>query len=223
MAEKKKKCRGKGSSYERLICKRLSMWFSNGEEDDLFWRTGGSGGRAKTRSKNNLRTINQYGDVAPTCKVTEPLMRVLTIEIKRGYKGSNYYDMIDARPDMAIQPYDDFLNQAITDSENAKVPFWILITKRDQREAVVAMPSKLFRHLKEIGTKLYKAPHLKMYYRRPLFMAVTTKFFNPKTEKKGTQTKKNIVGYKSTTIYIMSLEDFLKRVRPKHIMSNYIL
>ena len=38
--------KAKGSSFERAVCKRLSLWLSNGERDNLLWRSAMSGGRA---------------------------------------------------------------------------------------------------------------------------------------------------------------------------------
>jgi hypothetical protein len=35
----------KGSSFERAVCARLSMWITKGEKEDVFWRSAMSGGR----------------------------------------------------------------------------------------------------------------------------------------------------------------------------------
>ena len=52
----------KGSSFERAICKELSLWVSGGEEEDLFWRSAMSGGRATVAAKRG-RAVRQYGDI----------------------------------------------------------------------------------------------------------------------------------------------------------------
>lgn len=39
----------KGSVFEREICKALGRWWTDGERDDIFWRTAGSGARATCR------------------------------------------------------------------------------------------------------------------------------------------------------------------------------
>ena len=44
----------KGSSFERLVCKRMSMWLSKGERDDLFWRSAMSGGRATVQLRDDI-------------------------------------------------------------------------------------------------------------------------------------------------------------------------
>jgi hypothetical protein len=53
----------KGSSFERKICKELSLWVSLGERDNLFWRSAISGGRATVRHKKGLDVRNQLGDI----------------------------------------------------------------------------------------------------------------------------------------------------------------
>lgn len=49
----------KGAQFERVICKRLSLWITDGKREDVFWRSAMSGGRA-TVSKGAVR---QCGDV----------------------------------------------------------------------------------------------------------------------------------------------------------------
>jgi len=56
--------KAKGGSFERLVCKSLSLWISHGKNQDVFWRSAMSGGRA-TVSKGKVR---QCGDI---CAVAE--------------------------------------------------------------------------------------------------------------------------------------------------------
>ena len=76
---KKKKGGGhaKGSQFERTVCKDLSLWWTKGKRDDVFWRTSGSGARAKTRSKTGEKTFGQYGDVQATDPIGQPLICLL--------------------------------------------------------------------------------------------------------------------------------------------------
>ena len=43
--------KAKGSSFERLICKELSLWITGGEHQDVFWRSAMSGGRSTVAMK----------------------------------------------------------------------------------------------------------------------------------------------------------------------------
>ena len=49
----------KGSQFERSFCKTLSMWASGGADENIFWRSVGSGGRA-TRKQLSVH----LGDVS---------------------------------------------------------------------------------------------------------------------------------------------------------------
>jgi len=50
----------KGALFERLVCKQLSLYYSDGRRDDLFWRSAMSGGRA---TLNKGKAKNQAGDI----------------------------------------------------------------------------------------------------------------------------------------------------------------
>lgn len=56
--------KAKGSSFERVVCRRLSLWLSNGERDDLLWRSSMSGGRATVQFKSGKVNLTQSGDVS---------------------------------------------------------------------------------------------------------------------------------------------------------------
>ena len=48
----------KGNNYEREMSRRLSLWLSENERDDLIWRTHNSGGRFTTRMKKNNSALS---------------------------------------------------------------------------------------------------------------------------------------------------------------------
>ncbi len=132
--------KSKGSAYEREIAKKFSLWWTDGERDDVFWRTDNSGGRATTRAKSGVKTFGQRGDLQASDPIGQPLMDLCVIEIKRGYKESSIGDMLDA-PDSAKQKiFGGFVEQVITDFNKSQSLSWMLITKRDRREELVTMP-----------------------------------------------------------------------------------
>lgn len=53
----------KGSEFERSVCKKLSMWLTAGEHDDVLWRSAMSGGRATVQHKKDKRSYHQVGDI----------------------------------------------------------------------------------------------------------------------------------------------------------------
>lgn len=64
MAVRKGGGKQKGSAFERMVCKRLSLLLSNGERDDLFWRSAMSGGRATVLFNRGADVSNQAGDIS---------------------------------------------------------------------------------------------------------------------------------------------------------------
>jgi hypothetical protein len=53
----------KGAEWERHCCKRLSLWVTKGERDDIFWRTAMSGGRATFQLRRDIVNRAQAGDM----------------------------------------------------------------------------------------------------------------------------------------------------------------
>ena len=66
--------KAKGSSFERAVCKALSLWISSGEREDLFWRSAMSGGRSTVAAKGGTKLNAQCGDITSV----DPLGNVLT-------------------------------------------------------------------------------------------------------------------------------------------------
>lgn len=79
--KKKNKSKAKGSAFERTICKMLSLWISNNEHDDLFWRSAMSGGRATVRNKKGQKST-QGGDITAVHPLGNKLTDKFSIECK---------------------------------------------------------------------------------------------------------------------------------------------
>src|SRR3954464_4941724 len=54
--------KSKGSSFERWVCKELSLWITDGKRTDCFWRSAMSGGRATVAHKKGV-DVRQAGDI----------------------------------------------------------------------------------------------------------------------------------------------------------------
>ena len=67
----------KGAAFERLVCKRLSLWVSGGRQKDIFYRSSMSGGRATVLSKKG----ESWGSVAGDICSVHPLGHKLTDKI----------------------------------------------------------------------------------------------------------------------------------------------
>lgn len=151
---------GKGSSYEREICRKLSLWFTNNERDDIFWRTAGSGARATTRSKKGKKTFGSDGDIQAQDPIGQSLIDLCSIEIKRGYSSDTFANLIDKPFGAAEQGYEKFINQAISSAQNSDAVGWLIIIKRDRREAIVIIPSYFYRMLRGKGMESVSLPRV---------------------------------------------------------------
>lgn len=70
----------KGSKFEREVCRDLSLWFSGGEDPDIFWRSQASGARATKRGDKTLS--HAAGDISASKPIGNYLTRAFFIECK---------------------------------------------------------------------------------------------------------------------------------------------
>lgn len=141
----------KGGNFERLICRTLSEWWSEGLLGacltDIYWRTAGSGSRATTRKKTSQRTKGQHGDICATDPLGQPLIDLLTIETKSGYSSHSFADLIDKPAGAKKQLYETWFDKARRDSEASGAFGWLLISKRNRRETLVFMDESVAQKL----------------------------------------------------------------------------
>lgn len=72
----------KGGSFEREICKKLSLWISGGKNDSIFWRSAMSGGRATLQFKKGINNKSQICDISAIDPLGEKLLNKTIIECK---------------------------------------------------------------------------------------------------------------------------------------------
>ena len=116
--------KSKGSSFEREMAKYVSLWWTDDERDDVFWRTSNSGGRATVRSRSEQETFGQYGDLQATDPIGQPLIDFFSIEIKRGYKGATIADVLDRPTKVAMQPWEKWAGSTMLNPR--RLLSWIL-------------------------------------------------------------------------------------------------
>lgn len=130
----------KGADFERDISRTLSLWWSHGERDDIFWRTSMSGGRATVRKKSGKSTAYQAGDISFTDPIGAPLIKATVIELKRGYGRFCVLDLLDSR-NVTTAVLSAFLSQVEEELEQSGIRNFLLICKRDGRSPIVLFPS----------------------------------------------------------------------------------
>ena len=203
----------KGSSYEREICNKLSSWWVPGRTD-IFWRSAGSGARAKVRGRKGHNTVGQHGDICATDPCGDHLTRALTIEIKRGYSSSTIADVLDRSRGAAQQQIECFLQQTMESAAQAKSISWLLIVRRDRRDAIVFMPIKLMQKL-----ELTSRPSAIIKFTMEKRHLVEKKKVIKKI--KGKDVKRNSKTFRSeqckVTLGVMNFDKFLESVTPSDI------
>jgi hypothetical protein len=130
---------GKGADFERTICKQLSLWWSEGERDDIFWRSSQSGGRATIRGRRGLQTAGSYGDITALDPSGSPFLDLLTPELKRGYSDANFHKLFDMPKTSGIQVWEQWIAQAVSSWELSGSFSWAIIAKRDRGEPLILM------------------------------------------------------------------------------------
>ena len=198
----------KGAKFEREICKALSLWWSEGKRDDIFWRTPGSGARATTRRKKGKHTADSTADVMSSHEDGKPFTKVCLSEIKRGYSDKHKIVKNKKSGKLGIRKTKgglDFLT-IVDKLEKAKEPqvlewwkkveqeristgrkFSFIIFQRDQKRPCIVMNKKLYNHLSKHNGK---------FNCRNIVVN-----FNPKE--------------RIPTLYILKLDDFLNWCNPK--------
>lgn len=75
--------KSKGATYERHIAKLLSLWVTNGEREDVYWRSAMSGGRATVRNRNSDKIeVRQAGDICSVAPEGHVLTDAYYLELK---------------------------------------------------------------------------------------------------------------------------------------------
>lgn len=159
----------KGSGFERSFCKELSLWWSNGKWDDVFWRTSQSGGRATTRFKKGLRTADSYGDVMAIREEGKPLTKTTFLELKRGYTGKkgkrsirwiSTLDLIDANRNLKTEPVlISWWKEARKKCKESGRKRTFIVFRRDRKTACIVMSRKTFKFLEKKNGLLMCPPY----------------------------------------------------------------
>jgi hypothetical protein len=183
----------KGGAFEREICGILSLWWTDGERDDVFGRSDSSGGRFTARMKRGKSTANMAGDITFTDIDGEPLIKAWNIETKTGYGSKEKVKDSDGKIIKSIQSRWDILDYL--DSAQKKTVFetmWEQCARDADKTGRV--PILIFRR-----------------NLRKICVAVTCEYVRSGTRLYGPLTCRKIrFDHKEFNLYIMSVHDFLE-------------
>lgn len=140
----------KGPAWERKFCGLLSSWWTHGRDDDVFWRTAGSGGRATSRSKKGKSTKNHHGDVTHTDAVAVPFTQAFTLELKKGYNSATLSDLVDKPRTSKDCTYLQWIVKLQETAREAGSLSWMLVHHRDRREPLVFLDGVIAERLWEL-------------------------------------------------------------------------
>lgn len=200
----------KGSSFEREICRVLSEWWSGGTRDDLYWRSAASGARATVRFKKGKATANSHGDIAALDEVGAPLLKVVALELKRGYKDTHFADVFDIPAHAKQKEWERFVEQAHEAKCGSGSMSWMLITRRDHRRALAVFPQVLQKELCKAGAFPDGPPVPSAVIR----VQVRASKDSPAPP---LPTSKKQAGLHSFVLVVMRLDDFLNNVTPEQM------
>ena len=130
----------KGSQFEREICVKLSKWVTNGEREDVFWRSAMSGGRATVGHKRGKQHSTQVGDISCIHPSGHRLSEAFAIECKF-YADLNYQSLIIGKGKL-LQFWAEIRKQA---KRYEKEPF--LVAKQNRFPTVVCLTLDGMHHI----------------------------------------------------------------------------
>ena len=97
--------------------------------------------------KKGKTTYGSYGDIAAVDPIGDPLLKMFTIELKRGSSYSHPGDLLDFKTVNGAHPWVRCLMQAIKSHKESGSKSWMMICKRDHRLPIVYLEARAFKRL----------------------------------------------------------------------------
>jgi hypothetical protein len=124
--------KSKGAAYEREICRDLSLWISDGKQQDCFWRSAISGGRTTVWRKKGVGLNAQAGDISCIHPAGHMFADLYFVEVKF-YANLNFEGLITGKGHL-IQVWQQARKQA---NEAKKTP--LLIARQNRAKAIACL------------------------------------------------------------------------------------
>ncbi len=130
--------KAKGCQYERDISKTLSLWLTDGEREDVLWRSAGSGNRSTIADDHRAHAGDLMATTPEGFVLTEPtyieIKRYKDLEIKKIVKGTG----------KLFKVWNDTVEEA------KKFEKWpVLIARQNYYPALWCVPGRIFKPLVE--------------------------------------------------------------------------
>lgn len=86
----------KGASFEREVCKALSLWVSADTQEDVYWRSAMSGGRSTVAFKKGKRLAAQSGDISCIHSIGQTFANKFYVECK-AYRDLQFQGLVTGK------------------------------------------------------------------------------------------------------------------------------
>jgi hypothetical protein len=128
--------KNKGSAFERAVCRKLSLWVTDGVRNDVFARNVTSGGQFTTARKKG-EVCGQPGDIMARAEEGNALINNFLIECKHYHDlhFTTFFNRIDGNNNL-LQKFASRCAKEATELNKS----WLLITKQDRRQPLIIMP-----------------------------------------------------------------------------------
>lgn len=124
--------KAKGAEFERQICKKLSLWVSEGKNEDCYWRSAMSGGRSTVAHTKGKKLGAQAGDISCIHPLGQPTAELFFFEAKF-YRDLELLGLLKGKGKLV-----NFWKEAKKQAKNyGKIPF--LIAKQNRIPTFVCL------------------------------------------------------------------------------------
>lgn len=190
----------KGSSFERLLCRQWSLWWTGGSRDDIFWRTSGSGSRATSRRKTGKKDKWNHGDMRPDDPRGFALCSSWCFEFK-------FYQRYDIKGVLHhVSGKSDWLQwwAKITDEAQSVGRAPILITKQNAGVPIIWFRTIEWNLLKIVTWRLQQLSNIRLRIIKQKVRVLL----------QGQKKKSKTIHLKTHSVFGITIDDFFSSVDP---------
>lgn len=130
----------KGAAFERATAEAFSLWISDGNRKDLFWRSPGSGARAARAAENDTIFHKHAGDLIATSREGDVLTDSFVIECKH-VRDLGLGQFVLARPSLA-GTYWSLVEECARKQQRAPM----LVARQNHAVPIVLLPWRIAEH-----------------------------------------------------------------------------
>lgn len=146
----------KGAQFEREICVKLSLWLTDGAQEDVLWRSSMSGGRSTVAHAKGKRMAAQAGDISAIDPRGHALIDKFVVECK-AYADLNFIGLLRNTGHL-VKFWTEVKTQA---SRYQKMP--LMVARQNQYPPVVCLSLEGLKALNVKFNCRLTAPKLNLY------------------------------------------------------------